>query len=480
MAGRAGRDFGRSPAFRRPGPPVRTVFGLLPRALITACALAVSAPGPVAADSLADTLALAYRNSSLLEQNRAVLRAADEDVAQAVASLRPVVNFVARAGSSYRTTGTTLSGAIELTAEVTVLDFGRGELGVQAARESVLATRQALVGVEQQVLLRAVAAFLDVRSAVDTVALRRSNVRLIEQELQAARDRFEVGEITRTDVAIAEARLAAARSGLAAAEGDLEVAREVYNAAVGRYPGQLRQPPAPPRTAASVAAAREVARRGHPSIRELQHTVAASELNAERASRSRMGSVRLGATADARALGTGGTDQGLGMSLSYSRPIYSGGALSSTHRQALARRDSARAALQLTTAQVLQGVGEAWAALSVARARLAASEEQIRAARTAYDGVREEASLGARTTLDVLNAEQELLDAQAARISAQSAQYFATYQLLSSMGLLTVEHLGLGIPTYDPEAYFNAVRDAPVSSPQGERLDQLLRSLGRN
>lgn len=458
----------------RPAPRRRRVPAILAAALMVVTAL------PAASDTLADALALAYRNSSLLEQNRAVLRAADEEVAAAVASLRPVLNFITRAGGSFRTSGHSLTGSIELTAEVTILDFGRGELSVRAARESVLATRQALIGVEQQVLQRAVAAFLDVRSAVETVALRRNNLRLIEQELQAARDRFEVGEITRTDVAIAEARLAAARSGMAAAEGDLAIAREVYNAVIGRYPGQLRPPPAPPRTAATLEAARDVARRGHPAIRELQHSVTATELNAERAALAGMGSVRLGATVDGRALGSGGTDSGLGLSMTYSRPIYSGGALSSTHRLALARRDAARAALQLTTAQVLQGVGEAWASLSVARARLVASEEQIRAARTAYEGVREEAALGARTTLDVLNAEQELLDAQASRISAEAAQYFATYQLLASMGLLTVEHLGLGIPTYDPEAYFNAVRDAPVTSPQGERLDQLMRSLGHN
>ncbi len=462
-------------------------------ALAGLAVLALGAP-PLSAQSLTDTLVAAYRNSNLLDQNRATLRAADEDVAQAVASLRPVVNFVARSQAQFsqdslRGDSNQLTASLNLSATVTLYDFGRGQLGVQAAREQVLAVRSALVGLEQQVLLNAIAAFMDVRSASDTVALRESNVRLITQELRAAQERFEVGEVTRTDVAIAEARLAGARSLLAAAQGDLQIAREAYRFATGTAPSQLRQPPALPATARNLDAAQQVARVTHPSIRQAQHEVAAADLNAERAAAQRLGSVTGSASAgfgtsrslDAAPQGVqrSGTNQSASLGLEYSRPIYSGGALSSQNRQAIARRDAARSNLHQTVAQVLQNVAQAWSRMEVASARIDASERQIRAAQTAYDGVREEAALGARTTLDVLNAEQELLDARAALVSEQAQLQVAAYSVLEAMGLLTVDHLNLGIPTYDPEAYFNAVQNAPARSAQGEALDRVLQSLGR-
>lgn len=166
--------------------------------------------------------------------------------------------------------------------------------------------------------------------------------------------------------------------------------------------------------------------------------------------------------------------------LSMSQTLYSGGRLSALHRQAMAERDQARAALLNTARQISQQVGESWANIAVARAQLSAIDEQIAAAEQAYNGVREEAALGARTTLDVLDAEQSLLEARADEIDAQALLQLAHYQLLAAMGLLTVEHLNLGIPTYDPSQYYNAVRDAPYTSKQGESLDRVLRAIGRD
>ncbi len=451
-------------------------------------------PSGALSQSLTDALIAAYRNSNLLEQNRAVLRAADEDVAQAVADLRPVVNFIARTqaevfpGADIGARSTSLSASLNLSADVTVHDFGRGRLAVEAAQANVLAVRAGLVELEQRVLLNAVAAFMEVRSAADQVALRESNVRLIEQELNAARERFEVGEVTRTDVSIAEARLAGARSELAAAQGDLTVAREEYRLATGTAPGQLRAPPALPATASTLDAAQNLARHNHPAIQAVQQEVAAAELNAERAARARQGTVSAGASAGVsasrstlRGLGSGSSlDGSIGAELSYRRPLYQGGALPSQVRQARARRDASRAELHQTVAEVLQGVARAWSNAEVAAARIEASRLQIDAAETSFEGIREEATLGARTTLDVLNAEQELLDARGALVDAQAAQQVAAYAVLEAMGLLTVDHLNLGIPTYDPEAYFNAVRNAPARSPQGEALDRVLQSLGRD
>ncbi|MFZ8942724.1 MAG: TolC family protein, partial [Gemmobacter sp.] len=185
---------------------------------------ALAAAPALRAESLADALVSAYRNSDLLEQNRALLRARDEGLAQAVASLRPVIAFAADAGYSIlRNDGVTLNddttARLRLTAELPLYDGRNRRLGVEAANELVLATRAALVGVEQSVLLTAVQSFVDVRTALQTVALRESNVGVIEQQLRAAQDRFALGEVTRTDVAIAEARLAGARSALASAAG---------------------------------------------------------------------------------------------------------------------------------------------------------------------------------------------------------------------------------------------------------------------
>jgi len=152
--------------------------------------------------------------------------------------------------------------------------------------------------------------------------------------------------------------------------------------------------------------------------------------------------------------------------------------LSALYRQSLAGQDQARAGLQQAGVEVSEAVGRAWVGLAVATASIESGDRQIRAAQTAFDGVREEATLGARTTLDVLNAEQDLLDARAARLQSEADLYVGVYQLLSTMGLLTADHLKLGIPTFDPQAYYKAVRNAPATSAQGKRLDRILEKIG--
>lgn len=450
---------------------------------IGAVVLAMGLALPAQAETLADALIAAYRNSNLLDQNRAVLRAADEGLAQAVASLRPTVTVGlgaswvrTQAPASLPITGRieSLNGSLDLTAQLTVLDFGRGKLAKDAARESVMATREALVDLEQSVLLQAVQAYVNVKLSTEILALRQSNVRLITQELRAAQDRFEVGEITRTDVAIAEARLASARSALAAAEGDLMVARESYKLATGRYPGNLSPLPPAPRTARSLEEARGVALHTHPAIKQAQRESTLSDINVERAKADMRPTVTARAT---MGLESGG-DRTDSVGLSLNHTLYAGGRLNSLYRTALARRDGAKAALLQTTALVDQGLGNAWANLAVASASIQAGDLQVRSAQTAFDGVREEARLGARTTLDVLNAEQELLAARVTRVSAEATRYTSVYALLSSMGLLTVDHLKLGIPTYDPEGYYNAVRNAPALSAQGKKLDRILKTIG--
>jgi len=446
------------------------------RVLLAAGLMAAAVPG--SAETLADTLVAAYNNSNLLEQNRALLRATDEDVAVSVSALRPVINFITSAnytGSQMGRSVDELTGNLGLTADLLIYDFGRTQLGVQAARETVLATREALVGLEQQVLLTGVQAFFNVRSAVEFVALGESNVRLLEEELRASQDRFSVGEVTRTDVALSEARLAAARADLAAARGDLDVAREAYKVATGRFPGTLTGPTPMPRLADTLAEARALAARNHPSVKQAQRQVTVAGLNKARAAAATRGTLSAGARLSVNEE----FDDSSSLSLSFSQPIYQGGRLSALFRQALAREEASRAALLQAVRIVENEVGRAWSNFEVGRIRISAAGQQIEAARIAFAGAREEATLGARTTLDVLDAEQELLNAQATRIAAVNAESIAAYTLLASMGLLTVEQLNLGIPTYDPEAYYNAVQNAPATSVQGERLDRVMRALGR-
>ncbi|MDU8912800.1 TolC family outer membrane protein [Aestuariicoccus sp. MJ-SS9] len=452
---------------------------------------AVWMAGGAGAETLADALTGAYRNSGLLEQNRAVLRAADEDVAQAVSALRPVINWsgdvtrsfgTARSGSTLGTVVGSASNTVNIgiLAQLTVFDSGRTRLGIEAAKESVLATRESLLSVEQQILLRAVRAYMEVRRAGQSVGLAENNVRLITQELRAARDRFEVGEVTRTDVALAEARLAGARSNLAAAQGSLVAAQEEYANAVGRRPGTLAAPGAVPSVPANIPGAKASAMRNHPDMRRVQRQVNVAELNIEIARAAMNPTVtlngRLGVT---ETFQSDTFNHGGSISLEATGPIYQGGRLSSLVRQAMAGRDQARGNLHVVRHDIQQNVGNAYVQLQVARASIQASQNQVRAAEIAFRGVREEATLGARTTLDVLDAEQELLNARNNLISAQVDEYIAAYTILSSLGLMTAEYLKLNVPRYDPAEYYNLVKDAPTLSRQGEQLDRVLRALGK-
>ena len=441
-------------------------------------ALGLAAPMTASGETLADALVSAYKTSNLLEQNRAVLRAADEDVATAVSSLRPVIAFVASTG--YRDPVNPgqdhLTSTVALSAEMTLFSSGRNRLSVDIAKETVLATREALVGVEQNVLLSAVQAYFGVRSAEENVAINDKSVRVLGETLRATQDQFDVGEVTRTDVALAEAQLASARAGLAAAEGQLAAARESYKAVTGHYPGTLAAAPKTPALPRTLDEAQAIALRTHPNILGAQHQVAAADLGVALGAAQRLPTV----TAEASlAKDQDGVDAS-SLSLQMQQPLYAGGRLSSVHRKAIATRDQSRAGLRQSSVLVAQNVANAWADIAVARAQISATDRQIAAATIAYDGVREEALLGARTTLDVLNAEQSLLDARSSRITAVANLQVANYSLLASMGLLTVDHLNLGIPVYDPAAYYNAVRNAPPTSVQGKSLDRVLKAIGRN
>ncbi len=452
------------------------------------------------AETLGEALESAYVNSGLLEQNRALLRATDEDVAQAVSALRPIINWTAGIsrefqrssgvsglqslpGISVGTRTTTQTTAnIGITAQLLLYDFGQRDLLIDAAKETVLATRQTLISVEQAVLLTAVQAYMNVIRNREIVDLRENNLRLLREELRAAEDRFEVGEVTRTDVAQAQAAVALAQSGLAAAQGDLTRAIEEFREAVGRDPGSLQTPGDLPQLAGDVDGAKTAAVRRHPDILEAQRNVAASELNMRAAQAAMRPDLNL--TARIRAnetLSDSDDTQSGSVGVELSGPIYRGGRLSSQARQAMAQRDSQRAQLRLATLQVQQDVGNGFANLQAARASRTANREAVSAAEVAFEGTREEAQLGARTTLDVLDAEQDLLDARANLISANADVVIAAYSVLAALGELTARDLNLGVQTYNPSAYYDLVKSAPVPvSPQGRQLDKVLRALGKD
>lgn len=470
----------------------KTQIGIKVVAGLCAMALSLAAPRQAQAETLADALVGAYTHSGLLEQNRALLRAADEDVASAVATLRPIVtwsasltqNFgrVLNSASIAPVDNDSLTAAVNLAAQLTIYDFGARKFRIEASKESVLATREALLDLEQQILLRAVAAYMGVIEASEFVALRRNNLRLLTQEERAAQDRFEVGEVTRTDVALAQAQLAQARSGLAAADGDLVVAIEEYRNVIGRKPGALRQPPRLPRFNASVDAAKTAAMRRHPAMLTAQHQVAAADLLVLATEADMRPSVRVtGSIALSENLRDDAYNRGGSIGIEAGQTIYQGGALSATARRAVAQRDSQRGNLHVVRHQIQQEVGNAYAQLNSIQAQLAASERQVRAASIAFRGIREEAALGARTTLDVLDAEQSLLDAQSTQVSARANLYVAAYGILSSTGQLTAKDLRLPVQIYDAAEYYNLVKDAPAKrSKQGQQLDRVLKALQKD
>ncbi|WP_299895765.1 TolC family outer membrane protein [uncultured Ruegeria sp.] len=466
--------------------------GKLVRAFAVTAGLAISVmPGrPVWADNITDAFIGAYNTSGLLEQNRALLRAADEDVAIALAALRPIINWTVQISQDYTRSRT--SNVVTTTEPsrfftglgLTQLlyDGGASVLGKQSAQETVLSTRQTLIDIEQQVLIRAANAYLGVLLQEETVAIRQNNVDVSAEELRASNDRFEVGEVTRTDVALSEAQLASSQADLAVARGELSIAQAEYVNAVGKAPGRTAGQPSLPNLPRSEAEAISLAQRNHPAILSAQHQVRAFDLIVQQ-QRANLGpNVSLNADAGVReSYDNNDYVNDATVSLDFTQPIYAGGRLAANVRRAMANRDASRANLLNVQKNITQGVTDRYAAFQAASASLRASTERVRASQVAFDGIREEATLGARTTLDVLNAQQDLLDAQLAEVASRTERSRAAYQLLQAQGLLTAERLGLAVQIYDPTLYYNLVKKAPARvSKQSKDLDRVLKALRRD
>ncbi|HET9069768.1 MAG TPA: TolC family outer membrane protein, partial [Amaricoccus sp.] len=451
--------------------------GGLAAALALGGGLATGAPA--AADSLADALVKAYQTSPLLESSRAALRGVDENLPQARSARRPQVE--ASASLSTQTTAEAIEDQLNasqaaLNASLLIFDNGQTKAAVESARNSIAAGRADLKGIEQQVLFDAVQAYVQVRRDEEFVRLARNDVDRLDETLTATRNRFEVGEVTRTDVSQSESRLAASRSTLAGAQGQLAISREAYRAAVGTPADNLEALPPLPKVVDSAAEATAIGVQRNPQIISAQFSerVAVYDFDRALAAKGPQLSITAGVGVERGNTNLGWDGNTFGqVGISGSMPLYTGGRNDSLVRQAQALLDQRRFELQDTARAVTQSVGEAWAQLLVARASIVARREQVDAARIAAEGVAEEARLGARSTLDVLDADQERLEAEAEVVRALADEYIATYGLLQAMGLLTVEHLKLGIETYDPDVNFRSVRNGPPGGYDTSAVDRI-------
>ena len=444
---------------------------------------------PARADTLADALVKAYQTSPQIDAGRAALRGIDENVPQARASRRPQLDGAV---------GGSISGQFDeldrklydaraaLNASLLVFDSGATKAALESARNAVAAGRADLKDIEQTVLYDAVAAYADVRRDQEFVSLATNDVRRLNETLDATRNRFDVGEVTRTDVSQSEARLAESRSRLAAARGALAVSQASYASAVGVPPRDLAPLPPKPALPGSVAESQSIALKSNPRLVAAQFDERAAVYDFDRSIAAKRPSVTASANAGVRrgnsypsSIFGPATDDVWNtepygeVSIQGTMPLYDGGRNDSLVRQAQALLDQRRYQVQQAGRSVSEAVATSWSELESARAAIVARREQAEAARIAADGVAEEARLGARSTIEVLDADQDLLDAQAQIVQAQRDEYVATYAVLRAMGLLTVEHLNLGIPTYDPEENFARVQGGPLGGYDTSAVDRI-------
>jgi len=427
--------------------------------------------GPVAAQSIEEALAAAYLNNPTLQAQRAELRAADENVPMALSGWRPTVSVTGEAGfADYRReiegnrTGDASTRPVSVGVNLSQPLFRgfRTEAGVERAEMTVLSGRASLRAVEQDVLLDTAVAYLNVVRDDAVVDLNRNNEDVLGRQLQAARDRFQVGEITRTDVAQAEARLSGAKSDTASSVATLESSLANYLRMVGTKAGILVQPEAVSDLPATRDESIERALANNPSIIAADYTWRA----AQEEIRNQRG--RLLPTVSLDGTFSQGWDQSyvedsdtrvFSASINVSIPIYQGGEVYASLRQAKHTAGRRRLQYDEVRDQVREQAESAWEKLSATESRIVSLRDQIDAAQIALEGVQREAQVGARTVLDVLDAEQELLNARVNMVRAERDRVVAGYTLLAAVGGMTADALGLPVVLYDPAVNYNDVRD---------------------
>ena len=440
---------------------------------------------PALAETLADAIALAYDTNPTLQAQRATQRALDETYVQARSGWRPTLGLTVSdtflesrtpgGGGAIDTNGDgipdTLGRGVQesytgnafLSFNQPIYTGGRVGAAVTAAEADILAGRENLRRVEQQVLGSVIQAYAAVRRDQEAVRIRQDDVGVLQRQLDESNARFDVGEITRTDVAQSQARLANSVSLLQSAQAQLATSRSTYASVVGQNPGELAPEPSLAQLLpADVDRAFDLAEQNSPQIRAATY--------AERASRARVAGVRAermpqvaasvdyGFSGAGRHVNTDTWSQTIRARAGVTVPLFSGGLVTSRIRQQVERNNVDRINIEGARRQVLQSLTQSWNGMMAARANITSSDEQSRASAIAAEGTRQEQQVGLRTTLDVLNAQSELRQAQLAQISARYDEYVSAASVLSAMGRLEAQNLMPTAPKYDPKTNFQKLR----------------------
>ncbi len=446
--------------------------GALFAAVSSASIVLSSIAGPAWSETLADAIALAYDSNPTLQSQRALQRALDESWVQARTGFRPSASATVRGTyQELRTPGAgpgrsiteNNAGSAVLSLNQPIYTGGRVAASVSGAEADILAGRENLRRVETQVLGQVILAYVDVRRDIEGLRIRQENVKVLRRQLEESKARFDVGEITRTDVAQSEARLAAAIAQLQSSQAQLDISRSNYRATVGQTPGDLApEPSLAALMPATIDQAYDAAESDNGQIRAAQYNEQSSRANVAQSRAERMPTVSLqgsvGFSGIASPLHTEDYARSLTGAAVVTVPLFSGGLISSRIRSAVERNNADRIGVETARRSVQQGLTQAWSSLIAARGNIDATDQQVRAARIAAEGVHQEQQVGLRTTLDVLNAEQELRSAELAQINARHDEYAAAASVLAQMGRLEASHLTPNVPHYDPRANYNSLR----------------------
>lgn len=432
-------------------------------ALIGACMLA--SPGTVHGETINDAMEAAYSGNPNLRAERARQRATDEQVPQELSGWRPRVNATLDIGIQKIDVDpgpddTRFPADMSITLAQPVFRGFKTVRGVKRAEASVEAGRQNLLAVEQQILFDAATAYMNVIRDRRILALRERNVVVLREQLRAAQERFNVGEVTRTDVAQARARLSLAESTVASARSNLASSIANYVNVVGHAPGSLKYPKLP-KLPGTLDSAKALAEKINPNILAAAFVAEAARHNVEVVKGDLLPEVSIAATAlktvpDIGHRGNTDTFQIVG---SIDIPLYEGGAVYSAVREAKQTESQRRIEIISASRDVRELVVSSWNFLIAARETITAAKSQVSANQLALEGVRQEYLVGSRTTLDVLDAEAELVESQVQLVSAERDQVIAAYQLLASVGQLTARKLSLRVPYYDPIENYGDVRN---------------------
>ncbi|MBL4596826.1 MAG: TolC family outer membrane protein [Robiginitomaculum sp.] len=423
----------------------------VPIAILLFGAFATSSTG----ETLEEALAMAYTSNPQLQAGRAELRASFEQLTQAKAARLPGVQVDASAGANiltqsspfFSSSETFYPNSIGISGNQILYNGGNIRGNIDIAAVNVQISRNNLRNLEQQVLQDTSRAYVDVQQNTEIVRIRTNNVEVLLQQLSAAGDRFTVGEITRTGVSQAKARAAGARSQLAVAKSNLAIARAAYERNVGQAPGSLYEVSLPKNLPDGLVTAITWAQSHAPALQNAR----LAELSAVHGIRVAKSGLRprLSLGAQARTANnsgfSGAESDSVSTALNFSMPLFTGGLNQSRVREAKQQASRARINVLQVTRVTNEQVSNAWHGLAAAQSVIRASEEQVAANQLAFEGVVQEAEVGLRTTLDVLDAEQELLDARLTLVSAERDALVAAYSLLAAVGRLNIVDLEIGI-----------------------------------